>query len=279
MPGRSAGGQSGGVKRTVTASLDIDVPSPARLAVQVAVADPVAYGAEETIGIALDGVEAEWSELCAPHGGRVWLIDAQPGSLRVDYQANLAGPPSAPLVDVADELLYLRPSRYCESDRLIGFASRHFRDINHPRDVLSAVSSWVGTQLEYIPGSSGPTDGAIDTLLAARGTCRDYTHLAVALLRAMEIPARLVAVYAPGLAPMDFHAVAEAFIEGAWYVVDGTLLAPRRSLVRIATGRDAADTAFLSSYGAPITLAAMTVTAVVDGDLPTDDVRSLAQLC
>jgi hypothetical protein len=78
---------------------------------------------------------------------------------------------------------------------------------------------------------------------------------------------------------MDFHAVAEAFIEGAWYVVDGTLLAPRRSLVRIATGRDAADTAFLSSYGAPITLAAMTVTAVVDGDLPTDDVRSLAQLC
>ena len=52
----------------------------------------------------------------------------------------------------------------------------------------------------------------------------------------MEIPARLVAVYAPGLEPMDFHAVAEALIEGVWYVVDGTLLAPRRSLVRKPQG-------------------------------------------
>ena len=164
------------------------------------------------------------------------------------------------------------PERYCESDRLIGFASRHFRDINEPHDVLAAVSSWVGTQLEYVSGSSGPTDGAVDTLLAARGVCRDYAHLAVALLRAMEIPARLVAVYAPGLSPMDFHAVAEACLDGAWYVVDGTLLAPRQSLVRIATGRDAADISFLSSYGAPISLGPMTVTATVEGDLPTDDV-------
>jgi hypothetical protein len=94
----------------------------------------------------------------------------------------------------------------------------------------------------------------------------------------MEIPARLVAVYAPGLSPMDFHAVAEACLDGAWYVVDGTLLAPRQSLVRIATGRDAADTSFLSSYGAPVSLGPLTVTATVEGDLPTDDVRALAQL-
>ncbi len=243
--------QSDGVNRVVSASLDIGVPSPARLAVQVAVADPEGYSAEETVRIALDGVEIPWSELAGPHGGRVWLIDAPAGALHVDYQASLTGSPAASRVDVADELLYLRPSRYCESDRLVGFASRHFHDITEPLDVLAAVSSWVGTQLEYIFGSSGPTDGAIDTLLAARGVCRDYAHLAVALLRAMEIPARLVAVYAPGLDPMDFHAVAEASIEGAWYVVDGTLLAPRRSLVRIATGRDAADTSFLSSYRAP----------------------------
>lgn len=132
--------------------------------------------------------------------------------------------------------------------------------------------------MEYVSGSSGPTDGAVDTLLAARGVCRDYAHLAVALLRAMEIPARLVAVYAPGLSPMDFHAVAEACLDGAWYVVDGTLLAPRQSLVRIATGRDAADISFLSSYGAPISLGPMTITATVEGDLPTDDVGALAQL-
>jgi transglutaminase-like putative cysteine protease len=242
------------MNRTVTASLELNVPAPARLAVQVAVADPDGYRAEETIAMTLDDHEVQWRQLSAPHGGRIWLVDA------------------------VDELLYLRPSRYCESDRLIGFASRHFRDINEPHDVLAAVSSWVGTQLEYVSGSSGPTGGAVDTLLAARGVCRDYAHLAVALLRAMEIPARLAAVYAPGLAPMDFHAVAEACIGAAWYVVDGTLLAPRQSLVRIATGRDAADTSFLSSYGAPVSLGSMTVTATVEGDLPTDDVRTLAQL-
>ena len=54
-------------------------------------------------------------------------------------------------------------------------------------------------------------------------------------------------MYAPGLYPMDFHAVAEAFVEGHWRVVDATLLAPRQTLVRIATGRDAADTAFLDN--------------------------------
>ena len=88
----------------------------------------------------------------------------------------------------------------------------------------------------------------------------------------------MVTVYAPGRSPMDFHAVAGACLDGAWYVVDGTLLAPRQSLVRIATGRDAADTSFLSSYGAPVSLGSMTVTATVEGDLPTDDVRALAQL-
>jgi transglutaminase-like putative cysteine protease len=277
--GGSRQGRLAVVNRIVEARLDVSVRAASRLAFQIAVAGPAAYPAQEQISITFNGGPAVWSELPAPHGGRGWLLDCPPGLVQVSYQAEVRGIAPYAAAEVTDELVYLRPSRYCESDRLIGFASRHFRDINHPRDVLSAVSSWVGTQLEYIPGSSGPTDGAIDTLLAARGTCRDYTHLAVALLRAMEIPARLVAVYAPGLAPMDFHAVAEAFIEGAWYVVDGTLLAPRRSLVRIATGRDAADTAFLSSYGAPVTLAAMTVTAIVDGDLPTDDVRSLAQLC
>lgn len=264
--------------RAVAVTLEVTVASPARLAVQVGVADPDVVGAKETVAITLDGREVQWRELAAPEGGRVWLVDAAPGAFRVDYEANLRGTAPPPAVDVADELLYLRPSRYCESDRLIGFASRHFHDITDPHDILAAVSSWVGTQLEYVAGSSGPTDGAVDTLLAGRGVCRDYAHLAVALLRAMEIPARVVAVYAPGLAPMDFHAVAEAFVEGGWYVVDGTLLAPRRSLVRIATGRDAADTSFLSSYRGAITLDAMTVTATVDGDLPDEDVRALVQL-
>ncbi len=133
-------------------------------------------------------------------------------------------------------------------------------------------------RLAYVSGSSEPTDGATETLLAAQGVCRDYAHLVVALLRALEVPARLAAVYAPGLDPMDFHAVAEAYVEGAWHVVDATLLAPRQSLVRITTGRDAADTAFLSSYRGDIELQTVEVAAWVDGDLPMDDIHGLVQL-
>jgi transglutaminase-like putative cysteine protease len=92
------------------------------------------------------------------------------------------------------------------------------------------------------------------------------------------VPARLVAVYAPGLSPMDFHAVAEAYVDGEWRVVDGTLLAPRSSLLRIATGRDAADTAFLDNFGGAIAFNNATVSAVVEGDLPADDPRTLVTL-
>ena len=81
-------------------------------------------------------------------------------------------------------------------------------------ELLEKVSSWVGTRLDYVPGSSDPIDGAVDTLLAGAGVCRDYAHLVVALLRAVNVPARLVAVYAPGCQPMDFHAVAEAYVDG-----------------------------------------------------------------
>jgi transglutaminase-like putative cysteine protease len=143
---------------------------------------------------------------------------------------------------------------------------------------LEKVSSWVGTRLNYVPGSSDPIDGAADTLLAGSGVCRDYVHLVVALLRALDVPARLVAVYAPGCSPMDFHAVAEAFVDGQWRVVDATCLAPRQALVRIATGRDAADTAFLDNHRGGINLNFLEVTAVVDGDLPLDSLDELMSI-
>jgi transglutaminase-like putative cysteine protease len=92
------------------------------------------------------------------------------------------------------------------------------------------------------------------------------------------VPARLVAVYAPGCQPMDFHAVAEAYVNEQWHVVDATCLAPRQSLVRISTGRDAADTAFLDNHRGSITLNSSVVSAWVEGPLPFDDVRDLVRI-
>jgi transglutaminase-like putative cysteine protease len=86
-------------------------------------------------------------------------------------------------------------------------------------------------RLAYTGGSSGPTDDAVDTLLLGAGVCRDYAHLTLSLLRARDIPARLAAVYAPGLSPMDYHAVVEARVDGAWRLVIPAALSagtPRR---------------------------------------------------
>ena len=76
---------------------------------------------------------------------------------------------------------------------------------------------------------------------------------------------------------MDFHAVCEAWVDDSWHVVDATWLAPRQTLLRIATGRDAADTAFLTNNGSELTLDELQVWAVADA-LPRDDWSSLVPL-
>ncbi|MEE6273555.1 transglutaminase family protein [Georgenia sp. MJ206] len=255
----------------------------AQLAFMVAVARVPGLAVQEALTVTLDGEPQRVVELAAAHHGRVHVVDLPPATrydqtLTLTYDAGVEGGPADDVETPRTELLtYLRPSRYAESDRLLATARSEFRGLTG-RELLAAVAGWVGQHLTYVTGSSRGTDGAVETLLDRRGVCRDYAHLVIALLRSLDVPARLAAVYAPGLAPMDFHAVAEAWVDGAWHVVDATLLAPRSSLVRIATGRDAADTAFLSSYGAPIRMGRLLVTAVVDGDLPTDDLAELVRL-
>lgn len=263
--------------RHVGAHLVLDVHDPIRAFLQVAISGASADQLDETLEITSEGEPIGATELLTPEG-RVHVLSPTKGRVEVSYQATLRG--TAPHVPVTEteSITFLRPSRYAESDRLAPTALAEFAGITGEVELLSAVSSWVGSRLDYVPGSSGPTDGAVDTLLLRRGVCRDYAHLVVALLRALDVPARLAAVYAPGLEPMDFHAVAEAAVDGSWRVVDATLLAPRSSLVRVATGRDAADTAFLSIYGGAADLIASEVTAVVEGTLPSDDVTELVSI-
>jgi transglutaminase-like putative cysteine protease len=263
-------------RRHVSAHLEIEVHEPLEMVLQLAVADMPGTGRRESLTITRDGEESlAATEVVIAGEGRAHMLTARPGRMVVEYRATVEGRADPPAVTQADRLTYLRPSRYAESDQLVAVAHAEFAGISGTPGLLAAVSSWVGTRLRYVPGSSGPTDGAVHTLLRRQGVCRDYAHLVVALLRALDVPARLVAVYAPGLEPMDFHAVAEALVDGCWRVVDATLLAPRASLVRIATGRDAADTAFLSMYGGAATLVGIEVMAVLDGELPDDDVTRL----
>ena len=262
--------------RSVSAEVELDVREEAELVWSVAAATGPQL-ASETLHVSVDGVDAPVQELLVGDGGRLHLCTAPPGRLRLSYAAEVTGSAEPALVAPVDDLVYRRPSRYAESDELGPTAWAEFSQLEG-KALLDAVSSWVGTQLYYVSGSSRHTDGATQTLLARQGVCRDFAHLVIAMLRARNVPARLVAVYAPGLSPMDFHAVVEAAIEGRWRVVDATTLAPRETLVRIATGRDASDTAFLTVQSGRADLVSMRVEATAAPDLPRDDLTSLVSL-
>jgi transglutaminase-like putative cysteine protease len=266
------------VKREVSAQLEVAVTAPTTLEFQIAVAPHPGTEVSESLSFVLDGKSVEAVELSGAHGNRIHKLEVAGGTLTVDYAATVVGRTTpAPVIEY-DRSVYLRPSRYAEADKFFGFAATEFGEITDPAELLTKVSSYVGSRLFYVPGSSDPIDGAEDTLLAGAGVCRDYAHLVVALLRAVNIPARLVSVYAPGLSPMDFHAVAEALVDGQWRVVDATRLAPRESLVRIGTGRDAADVAFLVNHKGYITLNKLIVTAYLHGNLPIDSADQMVSL-
>jgi transglutaminase-like putative cysteine protease len=232
--------------------------------------------ADEQFVAHLDHVRLKAMTIAADHDGLLHRLDnVRPGKLIVDYQATIHGEAPSMNSTEFERSKYARPSRYCESDQLGPFARTKFGGLRG-RELLDPVSSWVGVNIAYIPGSSRPTDGAVETLTAREGVCRDFAHLTTALLRANDLPARIAAVYAPGLNPINFHAVTEAYVDGIWHVVDPTCLAPRQSMVRIATGANAADIAFLTNIGGTIELTGMSITAVISRLLAIDDVAVLA---
>lgn len=262
------------MKRSAYSRLVLSADDRAELVLSIA----ASRGQEirEELSIVQGGVSLEPTEVVDDRGTRLHVVRVDAGRVEIDYRVDVEGRQDPIALGDLDAIQYLRPSRYCESDTLFPTAKSEFAGLSG-LDLVTAVGSWVGAHLSYVPGASAPTDGAVQTYLDRRGVCRDYAHLVVALLRARDVPARLVSVYAPGLYPMDFHAVAEALIDGEWHAIDATTLAPRQSLIRIATGRDASDTAFLSSSGGWVRLLELEVGATADV-LPRDDIREFVSI-
>ena len=259
-------------RRSVTAHLEVFVAEESDLVLAIAVADGH-HRQDERLLVSLDGVPIN----ATASGYLHFLENVGRGLLLIDYEATVLGHGVQATATHHDVFQYVRPSRYCESDRLGPLARAEFGGLIGA-DLLAGVSSWVGVNIDYVAGSSRPIDGAVETLLAREGVCRDFAHLTTALLRANNVAARVVSVYAPGLNPMDFHVVTEACLDGAWYVIDPTCLAPRDSMVRIATGVDASDVAFLTTLRGVVELNQMSVSATTNSDLRGDDVTQLAWL-
>lgn len=265
--------------REISAALQMYASKATEIEIKIALAHRCGFEFEERLEVRVDDEAVEVEEIADDHGARFHrLLVPDDKHISVTYDATVTGRADPIPVEASDRSRYLRPSRYAESDKFFGFVAGQF-DLSRPEiDILSDVTAFVTSRLIYKPGSSDPIDGAADTLLAGAGVCRDYAHLTVALLRAVNIPARLVAVYAPGCDPMDFHAVVEALIDGRWLVVDPTGLAPRQPLMRIATGRDAADTAFLDNHRGSLHLRSYLVMATIEGELPDDDGTAPVQI-
>ena len=144
---------------------------------------------------------------------------------------------------------YLFPSRYCQSDRLGRLAWDLFGKIENPYDKVMAVVDWIHANVEYLRGSTDSETSAYDTVTQRTGVCRDFAHLGIALCRALNIPSRYFSGYAYLLDPPDFHACFESYVGDKWMVFDPTGLVPLNGLVRVGTGRDAADSAVASIFG------------------------------
>ena len=211
----------------------------------------------QTENLSLNGAQSE--EELMQTGQRVHRVTANNVRLELNYQAVISVEPeilnaktldAAPLDQLPIEaLVFLYPSRFCQSDLLARFANREFTNIESGFERLTRICNWIYEYVEYLQGSTNSSTSAFDTATQRAGVCRDFAHLGIALCRALGIPARFVSGYAYGLNPPDFHAYFEAFLGGRWIIADPTRLSPQSSFIRIGQGRDAADTSFATIFG------------------------------
>ncbi len=170
--------------------------------------------------------------------------------------AFVPGAPQLAVQDLPQEtLLFLLGSRYCETDRLSETAWSLFGNGPTGWARVQAICDYVHGHITFGYEHARMTRTALEAFYDRTGVCRDYTHLAVALCRCMNIPARYCTGYLGDIgvpkadAPMDFAAWFEAFLDGHWYTFDARNNTPRIGRVLIARGRDAADVALSNAFG------------------------------
>ena len=193
-------------------------------------------------------------------------IIAPPGSLQISTDAliNDSGLPDTvepfaaqhAVEDLPPEtLVFLLGSRYCETDRLSAIAWGLFQHTPPGWARVQAISDFVHAHLSFGYPYARATKTALEAYNERTGVCRDFTHLAVAFCRCMNIPARYCTGYLGDIGvpaspdPMDFSAWFEAYLGGRWYTFDPRNNIPRIGRILIAQGRDAADVPISNAFG------------------------------
>ena len=154
-----------------------------------------------------------------------------------------------------EALAFLLPSRYCETELLSATAWSLFGGMMPGWNRVQAICDFVHGHVAFDYQSARPTKTAWETFNERRGVCRDFAHLALALCRCLNIPARYCTGYLGDIgvpaadAPMDFAGWFEAYIGGGWRVFDPRNNQRRIGRILIARGRDAADVAISMTFG------------------------------
>jgi transglutaminase-like putative cysteine protease len=203
-----------------------------------------------------DGFGNWCTRLVAPQGRLSLTADA------VVNDSGLPEPivPGAWQVDVPnlpeETLVYLLGSRYCETDQLSNIAWQLFERVPPGWGRVQAICDFVHHHLAFGYEHASATKTALQAYNERRGVCRDYAHLAITFCRCMNIPARYCTGYLgdigmpPPYGVMDFAGWFEAYLGGAWYTFDARNNQPRIGRILIARGRDAADVAISTAFGA-----------------------------
>jgi transglutaminase-like putative cysteine protease len=198
-------------------------------------------------------------------GNRCTRFVAPPGLLKLTNSTlvhdsghpdtvNLAAPECA-IADLPNHVLtYLLNSRYCEVDRFSNIAFELFGETRPGWARVQTICDWVHTKVKFDYGQARPTKTALDVYTERVGVCRDFQHLAITFCRALNIPARYTTGYlgdigVPASGPMDFSAWFEVYLGDRWWTFDARNNVPRIGRVLMATGRDASDVAFTTSFG------------------------------
>ena len=172
------------------------------------------------------------------------------------YEPRLSTEVACLIEELPEEcLLYLLPSRYCESDLLGSLAWGLFGHLPRDAALVRAVVDYVHDRLKFGYAFARPTRTALEAHEERVGVCRDFAHLTIAFCRALNIPARYVNGYLGDIgvpedpAPMDFSAWVEVFVGGRWFTQDARHNQPRIGRIVIARGRDATDVPMIHSFG------------------------------
>ena len=222
----------------------------------------------------LDGFDNVCSRIVAP-----------PGRIKLSSNAVVSDPGARdpvvpwarqiPVEQLPEEaLVFLLGSRYCETDRLSPVAWTLFGSTAPGWSRVHAICDFVHNHIVFGYQHARSTKTAWEAYEERTGVCRDFTHLAMALCRSMNIPARYCTGYLsdigqpPPYPPMDFAAWFEAYLDGGWYTFDPRNHEPRIGRILMARGRDAADVAISNSFGPSELVSFKVVTEELSGAQP-----------